>query len=271
MQHLGIDLLQPSPALRGRYPKPDGKTVALARAKGIDVLPPVAVRRHEQGHEILLGISTWLVAQQLQVSDVPVVVLDGVGDEEAATLALQDVSGDDPNPIALARQLQSVLSSDERPSKAEVGRRFGLSRTEVSHLVRLLDLAPAVQQLLIEGKIRQGHAQPLIGLPPARQAVIARQAAEQGLSVARVRALAKAGGSEGEGSNTRASPLVAEEAADPCMQALERDLSALVGSPVRIRRNPETGAGTLEVDFFNTENLEGIIERWGYRFPEEDY
>ncbi|HCB12482.1 MAG TPA: hypothetical protein DEP36_02770, partial [Gammaproteobacteria bacterium] len=49
------------------------------------------------------------------------------------------------------------------------GRALGLSRTEASHRLRLLQLAPSVQARITAGQLEMGKARPLVGLPASVQ------------------------------------------------------------------------------------------------------
>ena len=59
----------------------------------------------------------------------------------------------------------------------------GRSRSAVTNLLRLRELAKPVQETMMRGEIDMGHARALLGLPAAQQAAAAARVVAQGLSV----------------------------------------------------------------------------------------
>jgi ParB family chromosome partitioning protein len=56
----------------------------------------------------------------------------------------------------------------------------------ITNALRLLELAPPVQELLREGQLDMGHARALLALPVLKQIEIAREAVAKQLSVRQV-------------------------------------------------------------------------------------
>src|SRR4029079_15061203 len=66
----------------------------------------------------------------------------------------------------------------------EVATRVGKSRAAISNALRLFQLPPQVQKMVVEGSISAGHARALLGTPDrASQEALARRVAAEGLSV----------------------------------------------------------------------------------------
>ena len=78
-------------------------------------------------------------------------------------------------------------SSSSRTSSSPTTRwrrRVGKSRAAVSNSLRLFQLPPQVQRLLMEGSLSAGHARALLGTPDrAYQEALAKRAVAEGLSV----------------------------------------------------------------------------------------
>jgi len=258
-----LDLLHVSPRRPPTpFPWPTPQAVALARAVGF--VEPVTVRplpgAAPPGYEILAGLKHWLLAQRAQLATVPVQVRDSLSDDDARRLVAQDAGSDPLDPIAEAQAIQATVAQGR--SIAAVGRTLGLSRTETSHRLRLLRLAPNVRAQVVTGALATGKARALVGLPEDAQLDLARRIVREDLTTRQVEALAHAykRGQRRAGSE----PPAASTAKDPDLARLETDLAERLGTRVTIRYE-DGGQGQLAIDFANLEILEGVLERIGVR------
>ena len=256
----GIDELYLSPRRPGRsVPAVPARLLEAIRQHG--PLAPVVVRRVREHHyEILGNAETWLAAQRLGQERVPVDVLPDVDDDEAAAIVEATTPGLQENPLDEAHYLAERLEDLGSRSRWGATRRLaaitGLSRSYISHAVRLLRLPDDVQELVRSGQLAVGHAKLLVGLPERRaQREVARRIVAEDLSVRAVETLVRA---------TRKGEVAAATAAaeedDPDILRLERTLSDALGCAVRIR----SAAGTLTVDYGgDLDVLDGVLRRIG--------
>ena len=247
-------------------PWPTPAAVALARAVGF--VEPVTVRPlpgvTPPRYEILTGLRHWLLAQRAELATVPVQVRDSLSEEDASRLVEQDTGQAPHDSIAEARAIQAEVTRGR--SIAAVGRTLGLSRTEASHRLRLLRLAPSVQARVATGELELGKARALVGLPERAQIDLAQRIAREGLTTRQVEAVAKVYKPGGGHSRTDVGecPAPAAPAPDPDRARLETDLAERLGTPVTLDYGAD-GRGRLIVEFANLEILEGVLERLGYR------
>ena len=259
-----LDLLHISP-LRPAVPLPWPNSQAVALARAVGFVEPVTVRplpgATPPRYEILAGLRHWLLAQRAQLATVPVHVRDRVSDEDARRLVEQDTGQAPHDPIAEARAIQAEVEGGR--SIAAVGRARGLSRTEASHRLRLLRLAPSLQQQVATGALEIGKARALVGLPDRVQLDLARRIVQEGLTTRRAEALARArkrGQAEAGGGRAPPSP----PAQDPDLARLETELAERFGTRVTVDYGAD-GRGRLIVEFADLEILEGVLERIGVR------
>ena len=260
-----LDLLHIS-SLRPPLPLPWPTPAAVALARAVGFVEPVTVRPRPGAppprYEILAGLRHWLLAQQAELATVPVLVRDSLSEEDARRLVALDTGQAPHDPLAEARAIQAEVTRGR--SIAAVGRDRGLSRTEASHRLRLLRLAPSVQARVARGALELGKARALVGLPERAQLDLAQRIAREGLTTRQVEALAKGykpGGSPSPaGAGTTSVPLTP----DPDRVRLEADLAEWLGTRVTIDYGAD-GRGQLIVEFADPEILEGILERLGVR------
>ncbi|MEL7022565.1 MAG: ParB/RepB/Spo0J family partition protein [Pseudomonadota bacterium] len=258
---LAIDRMQ-----RGRYqPRVDMRKDTLdelaASIKAQGIVQPIAVRPisgsgADTRYEIIAGERRWRAAQLAALSEVPVVIHD-VSDNEAVAMALiENIQREDLNPLEEARALSRLITEFELTHQ-EGADAVGRSRASVSNLLRLMDLDPAVQDLLEQRKLDMGHARALLGLEKgADQATLAREVVARGMTVReterRVRAF---------GGSSNAKP-ASKPKKDPNIVRLEQDLTDRLGARVTVNSGSR-GKGTLTIAYNSLDELDGILAHLG--------
>jgi ParB family chromosome partitioning protein len=128
--------------------------------------------------------------------------------------------------------------------------------------MRLLKLPEPMQNAISEGLITEGHARALLMVdnPRVMQALF-DQIVEEGLSVREAERLAKGVGPDEAPSYTSTPSVRTRTESDPNDAALERQLSELFGTPVKLSRAGD--GGKLNVPFYSDEDLQRILELLG--------
>ncbi|OHX34224.1 chromosome partitioning protein ParB [Methylomonas sp. LWB] len=253
VQKLPIEFLQ-----RGKYqPRRDMDPEKLKElsdsiaAQGI--IQPIVVRKTDgEKYEIIAGERRWRAAQLAELAEVPVIVKD-IDDRSVMAVALiENIQREDLNALEEAEALHRLLDEFELTHQ-QIAESVGKSRTTVTNLLRLLDLAGEVKTMLARGRLEMGHARALLGLDEAEQVEIANKAVKQHLTVRAVEKLVR----ELHGEK----PAVAKKA-DPDTLRLQRELSERTGAKVEINHQ-SNGKGKLVINYSSLEELEGIIGRIG--------
>ena len=242
---------------RGRYqPRRDMDPEALEQlAESIrhqGLMQPLVVRRLEgDDYEIIAGERRWRAAQMAGFHEVPV-LLKVVDDETALALALiENIQREDLN--AMEEAIALVRLQDEFGlNQQQVATAVGKSRAAVANLMRLVKLAPEVQELLARGDLEMGHARALLSLAQSDQLVAARRVVAGGLTVRQTEALAR----KWQAPETRTAPA----RPDPDIARLEEDLSNRLGAAVDLRHG-SSGGGRLVIHYTSLDVLDGIIAR----------
>ena len=227
---------------------------ASIRAQGL--MQPILVRPVGDGlgaerYEIVAGERRWRAAQMAGLEDVPTLVRE-IPDESALAMALiENIQRENLNPLEEAQGLQRLIdefSMTHQQAADAVGR----SRPAVSNLLRLLQLAPPVQEMLMRGELDMGHARALLPLSAVLQIQLAQRIVQKGLSVREAERLAQL---------ALKPPKASEEAKpDRDVLRLQEELSDFLGAKVEIRTNKK-GAGKIQIDFGDLDQLEGILQR----------
>jgi ParB family transcriptional regulator, chromosome partitioning protein len=250
--------------VRGRYqPRREFDQASLdelaASIKAQGLMQPIVVRpRPQGGFELIAGERRWRASQLAGLTRIPAVVKD-VSDEQASAMALiENIQREDLNPLEEAFALQR-LKDEFNLTQQQVADAIGKSRVAVTNLLRLLNLAPPVRDMLQSGAIEMGHARALLSLTSLDQERLAHEVANRHLSVRQTEALVRqrlegsASGNGGAGRNAPAPPRDRDTA------RLEQELSERIGAPVRIVHST-SGRGQLQISYTNLDELQGILK-----------
>jgi ParB family chromosome partitioning protein len=220
------------------------------RARG--VIQPIVVRPvGEDRYEILAGERRWRAAKLAGLERIPAVVRE-VPDEAALGIGLiENIQREDLNPIEEASGLKRLID-EFKLTHEEVARAIGRSRVGVTNLLRLLELAPAVQAMVQDGRIDMGHARALLALSKARQVELAQTIAHQGLSVREAERLVQ---------GTTAAPKAGGAARlDADTRRLQEELSESLGAMVKLKPR-RGGKGSVVIDYASLDELQGLLKK----------
>ena len=220
------------------------------RARG--VIQPIVVRPvSDSQYEILAGERRWRAAKLANLDRIPAVIRE-VPDEAALGIGLiENIQREDLNPIEEAAGLKRLIE-EFKLTHEEVARAIGRSRTGVTNLLRLLELAPAVQALVQDGAIDMGHARALLAVSKARQVELAHQIVEKGLSVRDTERLVQ-DASHAPKTAHRAAPRL-----DSDTRRLQEELSESLGAQVRLKPR-RGGRGSVLIEYASLDELQGLI------------
>ena len=216
------------------------------------IIQPLTVRRLSSGYyQIIAGERRWRAARLAGLSEVPVTVIEA-DDRKAAELAMiENLQREDLNPMEEAAGYRSLIDQHHM-TQEEAANRVGKSRSAVTNALRLLELAPAVQNQVEAGLLSAGHARALVPLSPAQQVQTANAIIEGGLSVRQTEALAKRL-SAGEKPEKKAPADEVDYAA-----VAQKELSSQLGRGVKIVNGRKKGR--IELEYYGMDDLNDLLE-----------
>lgn len=168
----------------------------------VGVVQPVIVRNAVEGYEIIAGERRWRAAQRAGLRSIPALVRDADDKGALEAAVVENVHRQDLNALEEAAAYRQLID-DFGLTQEDVAARVGRSRSAVANTVRLLNLAPAVQRLVVEGQLAAGHGRALLAVEDeAARLALAEEIVRDGLTVreAERRAAEIHAGSEQEAS-----------------------------------------------------------------------
>ena len=227
-----------------------------ASIKSQGVMQPVLVRPVDGGrYEIIAGERRFRAAQIAGLDEIPVLVRE-VDDQAAAAMALiENIQREDLNPLEEAQGIARLIS-DFDFTHEQAATAVGRSRSAVSNLLRLVNLAQPVQTMLMAGDIDMGHARALLSVDSASQITLANQVIAKRLSVRETEKLVARALEE----QANPAPVARTKDKSGDIVRLEEELSDKLATPVVFKMGPK-GRGQMIIDFADLDILEGVLAR----------
>ena len=227
-----------------------------ASIKSQGVMQPILVRPiggqfDSERYEIIAGERRWRAAQIAGLVSVPCLVR-AIPDEAALAMSLiENIQREDLNPLEEAAGIQRLIE-EFGMTHQQAADAVGRSRPAASNLLRLLQLAPQVQELLMAGDIDMGHARALLPLDGAAQVGLANLIAARGLSVREAERLVQ--------HELNPKTKLPAPTPDRDILRLEEEIADRLGATVKIKANKK-GVGAVTIQFGNLDQLDGLLEK----------
>ncbi|MBR1981356.1 MAG: ParB/RepB/Spo0J family partition protein [Akkermansia sp.] len=136
------------------------------RERGL--IQPLVVRKVNGVYELIAGERRLRAVTRLGQTTVKVVIHEAT-DQEVAELALiENLQRADLTPLEEAEQYR-LLQERFGMKQETIAQHVGKSRAVIANMIRLLDLAPSVRELLDQQQITVGHAKVLLQLKETDQ------------------------------------------------------------------------------------------------------
>jgi len=260
-----LDQVMPSP-LQPRRHFDSVRLQELAQAiRSQGIIEPLVVRPAAAAdgdgsaprYELVAGERRWRAARLAGLAVVPVVVRE-LDDHAALEMSLvENLMREDLNPVDEAHGFQRLVRSFAM-SHDQVAARIGKSRPHVSNAIRLLDLPPAVLEMLERGELSAGQARPLLAMASAAaQTVAARRIVEGRISARGAEELA------GAARRARGGSMRGAAAIDPNLAALADGMQRGLKRKVRIVRARGRKPGRIEIEFYGVDDLTALAATLG--------
>lgn len=257
LQDIAIDKLHSSTYQPREHFSDEGLASLAATIDQLGVLEPLIVRAsmQKQGHfEIVAGERRFRAAKKSGLNVVPC-LLSNYTNEQAAQIALiENTCREALNPIAEAFAIKK-LAEEFRYTHEEIAALLGVSRPQITNMLRLLTLDGRIIHWMKQGALSEGHGKLLAGLPDEKQYWFAYEAIKKEWSVGvlddAIKALDK-------------SKLKASLARKPAniFSPMEKQLTEQLVFQLKIKIN-KNETGSFRIPFHNKEEMQRIMDKLG--------
>ncbi len=219
------------------------------------IIQPIVVRTLKpfldnssfQKYEIIAGERRWRAAQIANIENVPCLIKN-YSDEQAAQIALiENTHREALNPIEEANAIFNIVKHTPCTHE-EAAISLGISREQVTNLLRLLDLVNPVQEMLIKKELDYSKGKILAGVDTSLQHQLALKCIKNQWSKRDLEKVVQ-----------EIKKIKIPHKKDPNIANLEKNLSDYLGTPVIL-----TEKGCIKIKYTNYDIMEGILEKIGY-------
>ena len=221
--------------------------------KQFGVLQPLLVQKKNGYYEIIAGERRWRAAKLAGLKEVPVLIKDYTDQEIVEISLIENIQRENLNPIEEALAFKRLLEEFQL-KQDEVAERVSKSRTAVTNSLRLLKLAPKVQQMIIDDMISTGHARALLAIDdPEQQYSLAMRIFDEKLSVRETEKLVKL---------LKTPKKEVEKPKEEHMfvyKYLSEKMKSIMGTKVNIN-SKGNGKGKIEIEYYSENELERIYD-----------
>ena len=222
--------------------------------KKYGVIQPIIVSKKDDFYQIVAGERRWRASKLAGLTEIPAIVRENDEQKNREIALIENIQREDLNPIEEAQAYKRLLT-EFHLKQDEVAERVSKSRTAVTNSMRLLKLCDEVQKMVVDDMISTGHARALISIEdPEEQYLIAQKIFDEKLSVREVEKLVK---------DLHKPPKPPKEE-NKTLQAIYQEISERLKQSLSTKVSvsaKQNGAGKIEIEFYNHEDLERLLER----------
>ena len=257
LRELPVSQVEPNPHQPRRHFDEESLGGLTASVRELGVLQPVLVRATgDDRFELIAGERRWRAAKRAGLQTIPAVVKESTDDASLEQALVENLHRDDLNPLEEAAAYQQLIE-DFGLTHDDLSRRVGKSRSAITNTLRLHQLPPSIQRLVIDGQLSAGHARALLGTPDrAFQEALARRAVKDQLSVRDVEEAVRARSGDADAATPAPSTSSAGRVRPPGLLELEELLSDRLSTRVKVSMGAKRGR--VVIDFASLEDLERI-------------
>lgn len=221
------------------------------------LIEPLIVQKGKKGfYTIIAGERRWRAAREAGVKQIPVVVKD-YSDQQVMEIALiENIQREDLNAIEEAEAYDRLIR-DFNLKQDEVAERVSKSRVAITNSLRLLKLDERVREMIIEDKIKSGHARALLGVSDGdEQYKLAVMIFDNSMSVRETEKMVK------KYLADKKKPVKEVREKDTQTELIYKDyeekLKSVIGTKVNIN-NKGKGKGKIEIEYFSADEFDRIM------------
>ena len=213
------------------------------------VFQPIVVRKAVSGYDLIVGERRLRASKLAGKTTIPAVVVDFDDQKMMEISLLENIQREDLTPIEEANAYNQLIKKYHY-TQEDLAKQLGKSRTNITNMLRLLNLPKEVQKMVSEGKLSYSQARAILSLEDASDMTeIATQAVSEGLSVKQIEKLCK--------KKARGNGKPTSKKNDPFMDDVIDRLQKKYSTKVEIKNK------SINIKYNDVEDLNRILEIMG--------
>ena len=216
--------------------------------KRYGVIQPIVVTKKEKYYEIIAGERRWRASKLAGLTEIPAIIRENDERKNQEISLIENIQREDLNPIEKAKGFK-VLMEDYGLTQQQLADTLGISRSTLANTVRLLNLSPKVMELVMDGKLTEGHCRALLVIEdPDKQYDMALRIIERGDNVRQLE--------NRVGLGSKASKK--NQKYEAIYRDIEDSFQHFFGTKVKL--NAGKKKGKIIIEYNSNEDLERLLE-----------
>ena len=252
MEEVSLSLIDPNPDQPRKNFDSDTLDELARSIKQYGVIQPIILSPDAGRYTIIAGERRFRAAKAAGLTAIPSIVrrLDDIQRKEIALI--ENLQREDLNPIEEATAYKTLMERFDL-TQEELAARLGKGRPTIANSLRLLNLAPAVQEMLIDGRLSAGHARALVIIKdPAVQVTYAMAACDRKLSVRQLEYMVQ------RYVNPEKKKIAPKTPLSPELKGLVKDMQHIFATKVKAVGTHDKGR--IYIDYYTQSDLQRIFE-----------
>lgn len=253
VQQVAVDAIKPNPHQPRIHFKQEELEELAASIREHGVIQPLIVMPKPDGTFILIaGERRWQASQKAGLRTVPVITRKANNQELLEIALIENVQRADLNSMEEAEAYRQLVEEFGLSHEA-VAKRVGKSRVAVTNTLRLLGLADAVKQALVDGQITEGHARALLMLTTQKAQTSALQTViNLSFNVRQTEEYVR--------KLSGQKPVkVKKQVKNADVSDVEKRLQRSLGTKVALKHGKK--GGTVTIYYYSDEELDALLEK----------
>ena len=244
---LNISEIRPNPYQPRKEFDDEGLKELAESIKVNGVFQPILVRQSISGYELVAGERRLRASKLAGKKTIPAIIVDFNDQQMMEISLLENIQRKDLTPIEEASAYDQLIRKLNY-TQDELAKRIGKSRTNVTNMLRLLNLPDEIKKLVNEEKLSYGHARTLLSLDSEEKMIsLAEKTIKEGLSVRQLEDLCKK-------KETKKPGKEKPEETDPFMEDVRNRLQRKYGTRVEIKNK------FISIRYNDIDDLNRILE-----------
>jgi ParB family chromosome partitioning protein len=248
-QLIKLDRIAPNPHQPRKSFDLDSLGELAESFKSRGMLQPILVTKEGEGFTLIAGERRFRAAKIAGLEKIPALIMSDLGKNEMLEMALiENVQREDLNPIETAQAYQALIERCGITQMA-LADKVGKNRASVANTMRLLTLPDNIRQMIVEGKLTEGHARAILSVSdPNLRNKVAQKIISETMSVRQAEDMAR---------QSKRRRLVVKRK-PPGIEDAETFLKQILGTAVKIV--PGLKKGRIEIEYYGNEDLNRLLD-----------
>lgn len=248
-QLIQLDRIAPNPHQPRKSFDADSLGELAESFKSRGMLQPILVIKEGEGFTLVAGERRFRAAKIAGLDKVPALIMSDLGKNEMLEMALiENVQREDLNPIETAQAYQALIEQCGITQMA-LADKVGKNRASVANTMRLLTLPENIRQMIVDGKLTEGHARAILSVSdPNLRNKVAQKIISETMSVRQAEDMTR---------KSKRRRLVVKRK-PPGIEDAETFLKQILGTAVKIV--PGLKKGRIEIEYYGDEDLNRLLD-----------